>query len=465
MAANRPTIDLNALPANIKALVERGQNAVRMNNHEYAVQIMQAILKDFPDYLDGRRLARKAAAVKKATSGKKLLDTSSLALMKIRPKVKKEPEVAMLELEGFLATDPHHQEANILLFEAADALGMIDTAAFALETVREAYPTNTKMHHKLAAYYLANALPDRAARVYEGILKVDPSDGEARKGFTNSNAKHTMDRTKVGQGSVNAFVKDKAGAEKSELLEKQALSPEQAEKLLEYLNIDYAANQEDINTVRKIAETYEKMERFHEALPYYEYALSRNTGDTSLERKVQKLRDKLIEMHHAELRGWLDENPDHPEAPAQREVLADLEKQRALANLAMAKEAVERNPTEHQLRYEYGLQLYAAGMPGEAIPELQKAKANPGIRTKAMLVLSSCFVARNMTDMAARQLEELIKECLVLDATKIAALYDIGHIYRSQNREAEALNAWKQIYEVDYHYRDVAQLVESSYAG
>jgi hypothetical protein len=29
----------------------------------------------------------------------------------------------------------------------------------------------------------------------------------------------------------------------------------------------------------------------------------------------------------------------------------------------------------------------------------------------------------------------------------------------------EALNCFKQIYEVDYGYRDVAQRVESSYAG
>jgi hypothetical protein len=71
--AARPTVPLTALPANIKALVEKAQNAVRMNNHDYAVQIMQAILKDNPDYLEGRQLARNAAVVKKATAGKKFM--------------------------------------------------------------------------------------------------------------------------------------------------------------------------------------------------------------------------------------------------------------------------------------------------------------------------------------------------------------------------------------------------------
>jgi tetratricopeptide (TPR) repeat protein len=460
----RPTVPLSALPANIKSLVDKAQNAVRMNNHEYAVQIMQAILKEYPDYLEGRQLARNAAVVVKSNASKKMLDTSGITLMKIQPKAKKEPETALIELEGVLASDPFNLQANQLLFEAADTLDMVDTAAFAMETIRKGHPKNTKLHHKLAGYYMVHEMFDKAGKVFEGILQVEPTDGEARKGYTNANAKHTMSVQKgLGGGNVSGFVKDKSAQEKEELLAKQSLTPEQAEKLLDYLNKDYAANQQDPNPVRKIAETYEKIEKWEEALQFYAYGLSLSPGDTAMERKVQRLEDKLREIHLATIRAWLDENPDHPEAEAQREIIAQLKRERAEGNLSLAKEAVERNPTDAQLRYELGVQLVEAGHPGEAIPELQKAKSNPGIRTKAMLTLATCFVARNMADMASRQLEELVREIAVMDATKIEALYQLGHVYRNASKKQEALDCWKQIYEVDYHYKDVAKLVEESY--
>jgi tetratricopeptide (TPR) repeat protein len=50
-----------------------------------------------------------------------------------------------------------------------------------------------------------------------------------------------------------------------------------------------------------------------------------------------------------------------------------------------------------------------------------------------------------------------------MDSVKKDLLYNLGSVYRSMNETDKAVECFKQIYEVDYGYRDVAQLVESSY--
>ena len=131
--------------------------------------------------------------------------------------------------------------------------------------------------------------------------------------------------------------------------------------------------------------------------------------------------------------------------------------------VASSRERVERNPTDPQLRYDLGTNLFNAGHPTEAIPELQRAKNNPAIRTKAMLALARCYEAKNMLDLGVRQLQEAAGEIPTLDATKKEVLYVLGNILEKMGRKEEFLDAFKQIYEADYGYKDVATRVESSY--
>ena len=52
-----------------------------------------------------------------------------------------------------------------------------------------------------------------------------------------------------------------------------------------------------------------------------------------------------------------------------------------------------------------------------------------------------------------------------MDATKKEVLYELGLIYAKTGDKEKALECFKQIYENDYGYRDVAQRVEQSYGG
>ena len=68
-----------------------------------------------------------------------------------------------------------------------------------------------------------------------------------------------------------------------------------------------------------------------------------------------------------------------------------------------------------------------------------------------------------MTDLAIKQLSDANSELTVMDNVKKEILYELGCIYHEAGRKDEALDCFKQIYEVDYGYRDVAARVEGSY--
>jgi tetratricopeptide (TPR) repeat protein len=97
------------------------------------------------------------------------------------------------------------------------------------------------------------------------------------------------------------------------------------------------------------------------------------------------------------------------------------------------------------------------------VPELQRARQNPHARLKAMNLLGCCYGELGMLDLAMKQLEEASREILSMDAMKKEIVYNLGLVYQQMGQAEKSLVCMKQIYEVDYGYRDVAQRVESSY--
>jgi tetratricopeptide (TPR) repeat protein len=448
---------------------KKAVDAVKMSNHGYAVELLLSVVKDNPGFLDGRKLLRSAAL--QATGGAKkkaFLDTSAMKLTKAKSVLKKDAVSAIGEVEDVLKEDPLNLPANSLLFEAANAASMPETAAFALETALKGKPEDTKLAHKLAKYLLANDHAERAIKIYEHIIKTDNTDGEARSGLTNANARLSMQRNNWGGGDGGNFqslLKNKSDAKKMEDMSRMGATKEQIQEQIAHLAPDYEANPNDLNVVRKMADLYERMEDWESALSYFSWANHLSGGDSALENKVHRLKDKIEEISIRRLTEELDANPEDPDADAKRAQIADLERAREEKLVVLAKERVERNPTDPQLRFELGSHLYAAGQSREAIPELQRAKANPHIRHKAMLMLARCYGSAKMYDLALSQLKEAAAEMAVMDSTKKEVVYEMGVTFDALKKKDEALDAFKKIYEVDYGYRDVAHRVESAYNG
>jgi len=133
--------------------------------------------------------------------------------------------------------------------------------------------------------------------------------------------------------------------------------------------------------------------------------------------------------------------------------------------LSECQKRAERFPTDLQIRFELGQLYFRAGKISEAIAELQKSQNNPHRRVASLNYLAQSFAKRKMFDLAARTLQNAIKEKPVLDEEKKDLIYNLGSVFESMGKKEEAIEQFKVLYEVDIGYKDVAAKVERYYSG
>jgi tetratricopeptide (TPR) repeat protein len=456
------------LPESQRATWLKAMSAMELRNYGYAIQLLQAVLKSHPEFLLARQLARKAAAAKfggrKGVLGS--LSGASFSSMKLQSQVKKDPVAAFDAIEKMLETDPYSPQANQLLKEAALGAKMPEVALFALETIIGGHPRDTKTMHELAKLYMENERPAKAGDVYGRILEINPNDLSAVKGGKDAAAAASMqeggwDRE---EATYRDLIKDKDQAVALEQQGRVYRSEDTIDHLLGDLSEKYTQDPQNVDTARRIAELYEEKNDLENAVTWFSYAaqLSENT-DFALVRKVSDLRIRQFDSSIASLEEFLSVNPDFADAAQYNAQLEEIRTQRAQLLLDDAKKRVERNPTDLQLRFELGEVLVNLGNYKDAISELQRARQNPNVRLRAMNLLGKCYTERGMLDLAANVLSAAASELLQMDSVKKDIVYNLGLVYEKMTQEEKSIECMKQIYEVDYGYRDVAERVEGSY--
>lgn len=458
------------LPENLRAVWLKAMSAMELRNYGYASQLYQSILRPHPEYLLARQLARKAAVAK--TSGKKSalggLSSASFSTMKVQSLVKKDPPAAMEAIEKILEIDPYSVSANQLLREAALIAKLPDVAEFALETIIQGNPKDTKTMHELAKLYISHAKPSKAVDVYNKILQFVPNDLGAIKGGKDASAAASMQSggwEKEG-ASYRDLIRNKEEAISLEQKNRVVRSDEIVDNLIAELNARLEAEPGNVDVSRRIAELYEQKEDLENAVAWYSYAVElANNTDPGLIRKVADLRIKQYDASIVQFEEYLAANPDAPEIETTKAQLEDIRKERAKLLLADAKTRVERNPTDLQVRFELGEIYVNTGLYKEAITELQKARLNPSVRLKAMNLLGRCYTERGMLDMAAETFATAASELSQMDSIKKEIVYNLGCVYEKMGQTVKSIDCMKQIYSVDASYRDVEERVESSYGA
>ena len=447
-----------------KNLWLKGVSAFQLKNYDYAISLVLSVVRQHPEFIDGRKLLRRAEAEKFRTQKKGLFGGVSISF-KASGTSKKEPWEAIAELEeNVFQKDPFNVSANQSLFDYASRMAVHDLAAFALETIREGHPDNTKNLHRLAEHYMLHELPEKASEVYRQISKQDPTDMAAVKGEKDAAAKTSMLRQ--GWQDASGFrgaMKDQTQAQQDENASRQGMTREQMENLLAQFAAEYEADPNNLNVVKKIADIYDKMDEPANALSYYEWAATLSPADVALQARVESVRNRVAEIQIQAMEAEIEANPDAPDIHEKRAQIVDIKRQRSATLLAEAKSKVERNPTDKQYRFDYASVLFNCEMYREAIPELQQAKSNPHIRNKALLMLGRCFEKLNMNDLGINAMNEAVKELQVFNNEKKELLFELGLVYEKVGNKEDYLNCMKEIYNNDYGYRDVAKRVESSY--
>jgi len=442
--------------------------AIELRNFDYAISLLQGVLKQEPEFLTGRQMLRRTEVTKSKSAKKSFfnISTAPIAVMKAQREIKKDPKRAVEMLEKILEKEPYNRQANLALKEAAVAAAWPEIGVFALRTLLEENPRDVKVLHELGRLHHELGESDREVEVYNQITEINPLDAEALRLGKDASARASMTTGGWTQAvSYRDLIKDKEMAVSLEQQSRMRLTGESLDKQIAETYALQQADPRNIDLARRLGALNEQKDDIAAAIGWYQYAADLTKGaDAGLIRKVSDLKTKSLEREIAAHEEFLSTHgADHEWSAKRTEELKVAKRKRAEILVEDARKRMARNPTDLQLRFELGEHLVNAGRFREALPELQRARQNPNARLKAMNLLGRCYSDLGMLDLATKQLEEASREISAMDTMKKEIVYNLGLVYERMGESEKSLSCMKQIYEADYGYKDVATRVESSY--
>lgn len=462
-----PDKSLSEIPRDVRDLYQRGKDALQRQNFDYAITFFTQVLAREPGFLEARQALR-ATQMKKAGGGtgffKKIVGGASVQPLLAKAQLSKgrNPIEAMQIVEQVLEGDPGNGTAQRILAECAMESDFPKTACFAYEMLLK----NSSRDYDLNMAYgeaLAKAgNVTKAEQVYVELQRAHPGKGEIATAMKNLSARRTMqeggyDALADGSGSYRDILKDKDEAASLEQQSRTIRSDDRTDQLIAEYEARALREPANLKLLRNIAELYAQKKQYDKAIEYYErIRTSEGAIDPSLEKAITDTHLRRIDHQVGQL------DLTQPEQAMQAEALR---KEKAVFQLEETRKRAERYPTDLQIKFELAQLYLIAGKFNEAMGEFQKAQSNPQRRLQAMTGMAQCLSAKGMHDMAARRLQEALKEKPGFDDEKKEMIYSLGVILEKMGKREEAIEQFKQIYEIDIGYKDVAAKVDAYYAG
>jgi tetratricopeptide (TPR) repeat protein len=460
---------INEIPREPRLLFVKASEAAQRENLDYAIALFNQVLEKEPAFFECRKALRAAQFQKAGNKGggffKKMLSGagSSPQIAKAKMALGKNPAEAMAIAEQVLNGDPNSSAAHRIIVDAANALELPQTAVMSLETMVMNSPKDKNLAIEYA-YAVGTTGGDTSGpeRILAELVRQSPADGELNQALKDLSARKTLDQggynaLEGGQGSFRDILKDKQQSISLEQEKRVVKTEDVTERLIGEYEARLKTEPNNLKLVRQLAELYAQKKQFDRSLALYDRVKNSDMGnDPSLERAVA---DTHVRRYDYQLE-QLD-----PTAPDYNEQSAKLQAEKLNFQVTDCQKRVEKYPTDLAIRFEMGQLYFQTGKIGEAIQEFQKAQGNPHKRIASMSYLAQCFAKRKMYDLAARRLQDAIKEKPVFDDEKKDLTYNLGSVFESMNKKEEAIEQFKLIYETDAGYKDVTAKVEAYYAG
>lgn len=458
---------LSDLPRELRMLFTRGSDALQRDNFDYAIEMFNQVLSREPGVHECRKALRTAQLKKVGGGGgfmRKMWGTASSQPLVLKGQValRKDPAEALQIAESILNSEPTNAGGHRLIVEAATAMEMPHTAVLSLEILYRGAPKD-----KDVAIKFANALADvgqvaRGEDILAEVCRAFPTDIELAQALKNISARKTLDEGGYealadGSGSYRDILKNEDEAKSLEQANRAQKTEDVAERLIKEYESRLATEPNNLKLVRSLAELYTQKKQFDLALSYYARLKASDIGNNPsldrgiIETTVRKYDHQVLQLDSAAA--------DYPER------LAQLQAEKQAYQLAECQKRVEKFPTDLAIRFEMGELYFQTGKISEAIQEFQKAQSNPHKRIGSMGYLAKCYAKRKMHDLAARALQNALKEKPVFDEEKKDLVYNLGLIFESMGKKDDYIEQMKLIYEVDAAYKDVAARVEKFYSG
>ena len=461
-----PEKSLNEIPRDLRELYQKGTQALERQNFDYAIAILNQVLQREPGFLDGRKALR-AAQFKKAGGNtgffKKMLGGASNSPMvaKGQMQLRKNPVEAMNIAEQVLNGDPGNSGAHRLLAEAALAADFPKTACMSYEILLKNAPKDYELGMAYGEALGRSGQIEKAEQAYTDMMLAHPHKPDIAQALKDLSARKTLgsgyDALATGTGSYRDILRDRGEATSLEQEKRAVKSDDVAQRLILEYEARLAREPKNLKLLRDLADLYSQKKEFNRALEYCQLIKNSEGGnDPSLDRLMSEIQLRKFDYELAQL---------EPGAPDYEEQSNRIKTERQTYQLEECKRQVERYPTDLAIRYELGELHFKAGNISEAIQEFQKAQGSPAKRLQAMSYLGQCFARRNMNDLAARTLQNAIKEKPGMDDEKKELIYQLGCVLEKMGKREESMDQFKQIYEIDISYKDVEAKVNAYYSG
>jgi tetratricopeptide (TPR) repeat protein len=458
---------ISQIPRHLREQYEKGKSAFDRQNFDYAIAIFNTVLEQEPAFYDCREALR-ASQHKKSAGGtgffKKMLSGagSSPLLAKGQLALMKQPVDALKIAEQILNGDPNSAAGHKLLGEAAMLAELPKTAILSLEIVVRNSPKDEDAKKSLARAYSAAGQGEKAERIFAELMRLHPNDLRLLEELKDISARKTLaeggyEALSDGKGSYRDILKNKDQAVALEQENRQVKSDDVAERMIQDYEARLVDEPNNLKILRSMAELYDQKKDYDRALETYQRIIAmEGSADASLQKDIAATTVRKLDAAIAQL---------DLQDPAMAEKAKQLQIERDQFLLAEAEQRAERYPNDLGIRFELGKLYFQTGKISEAIREFQKSQNNPHKRIMSFSYLGQCFAQRGMNDMAASSLQKALKEKLVFDEEKKEIIYALGQVLEKMGKKEEAMDQYKQIYEVDSGFKDIAKKVEDHYSG
>jgi len=452
------------VPKKVKDLFNKGFGALERNNLDFAIDMFFHCVELAPDFLKARKYLR-AAEVKRFKQkkggffgGVKSKIGAAPAFAKTMALVKAgKGDQALLAAEEMLKTDPLTPKFVRGFAEAALLAEQPEAAVLTLETCREHHSEDADVMEMLGDAYMKVDNTTGARECYEILNKLRPNNPDSIRKLKNCLAAHSLNKdgweqTADGGGTFQELVKDKEEAKVLEKQSKAVTSASDADALIADARAKSDAEPENISYRRQLGRLYAQKKDFEQAIAELEKAHEISHGDPEVEKAITGVKVQQFDHNIA----TLTESGKMEEAQA-----VELEKAQFVFD--DLQERVQRYPNDLRLRYDLGVMLFENDYINEAIQQFQLSQRSPNHRIKSLYYLAMCFKQKKQYDMAVMQLETADKELPIMNDDKKSVCYELGELAMAMGDRPKAAEYYKEVYQSDIGYRDIAEKIEQVY--
>jgi tetratricopeptide (TPR) repeat protein len=444
-------------PGKGKAYFDRARTVAETGNYEYAIDMfIEGLLRE-PLNMKEHEALRDVALRRKIKGGK-----PAGGILGIKAYFKgKTPKEQMLNAEWILAKDPGSVNAMLNMMRQAAAAGYREIIQWFGPVVMQANRTQKKpdsrIYIELADLYEAAEDFDKASEAVRLAQQMAPNDGELDARIKELAARDTL--TKGRYESIPDFKESLLDKEKTkDLLQKESLSKtdEYKLKVIEESQAAYEKNPHEHQNIAKLVKALLEVE-----MDEYEdravEVLKKSYEQTKTYRYKMMIGDVLMRQHRRHVRIVAEQSKTHPDDPALKQNLQELEAERLKFELEEFTQRVEHLPSDTAIQYEYGYRLYRAKRFDEAISSLQMAQNSPRYRADALYLLGRSFLEQSMFHEAVETLQRAIENYELAETgdTKSKEMhYWLARAFEAIKQPADAEKIYSRVTQWDISFRD-----------